>query len=75
MFSEYIRTSGHNRAAWADRLGISRPYLSDILNGNKVPSLELAARIERATDGAVMAASWVPTPTPGAPCAQPDEAA
>ncbi len=60
MFSEFIRTSGQSRTTWADRLGVSRSYLSDILNGNKTPSLDLAVRIERLTDGAVPARSWVP---------------
>lgn len=71
MFSEYILTSGQNRAAWADKLGVSRSYLSDILNGNKTPSLELAVKIERATGGVILAASWIPDPSPS----QPDEAA
>ena len=66
MFSEFIRTSGQNRAAWADRLSISRSYLSDILNGNKIPSLELATKIERATAGAVMASSWIAMPVSSA---------
>lgn len=59
MFAEFIRESGANRAEWAKRLGISRSYLSDILNGHKTPSLELAAQIEELTSGKVMAAQWV----------------
>lgn len=62
MFSEFISTSGQNRASWADKLGISRSYLSDLLNGHKTPSLELAVAIERATGGHVPANSWVPEP-------------
>lgn len=62
MFSEFIRNSGQNRSAWADRLEVSRSYLSDLLNGHKTPSLELAARIERTTGGAVPASSWIPDP-------------
>lgn len=64
MFSEFIETSGHTRSAWADRLGISRSYLSDLLNGNKTPSLELAVQIERATGGAVLATSWIAADQP-----------
>lgn len=65
MFADFIRTSGLTRSQWADRLNISRSYLSDILNGNKRPSLELAVAIERETDGQVTAVSWVPQlPTP-----------
>lgn len=62
MFSEFIQSSGQNRATWADRLGVSRSYLSDLLNGNKTPSLELATKIERATGGVVPASSWIPDP-------------
>jgi transcriptional regulator with XRE-family HTH domain len=75
MFSEYIRTSGQNRATWADRLGVSRSYLSDLLNGNKTPSLELAVQIERVTQGAVPAACWIPPAPTEAPLSPPDEAA
>lgn len=64
MFTEFIKSSGLNRAAWADRLGVSRSYLSDLLNGNKTPSLDLAVQIERATNGAVAASSWIPESTP-----------
>jgi DNA-binding transcriptional regulator YdaS (Cro superfamily) len=60
MLTQYIKNSGRSRTAWAADLGISKSYLSDILNGNKFPSLELAVRIQRATQGAVMAADWFP---------------
>ena len=64
-FANYILDSGQNRAAWADRLGVSRGFLSDLLNGKRRPGLDLAARIERETGGAVKAVSWVAeTPTP-----------
>lgn len=59
MLIEYLKTSGTSRATFADAAGISMPYLSDLLNGKKVPSLRLAAKIERLTDGAVLATSWV----------------
>ncbi|MGJ8561705.1 MAG: helix-turn-helix domain-containing protein [Litorimonas sp.] len=62
MFAEYISTSGKNRSAWAEALGISRSYLSEILNGNRRPSLELAVSIERKTCGAVSAVSWIEGP-------------
>ena len=46
---------GRQRAA-AVRLGISEPYLSQILRGN-TPSLRVAAAIER--EYGIPAASWV----------------
>lgn len=64
MLVKYIQISGETRTAWAKRLGVSKSYLSDILNGNRQPGLNLAARIERETDGAVPATSWVPMPNP-----------
>jgi transcriptional regulator with XRE-family HTH domain len=62
MFTDFITRSGKSRSHWAERLGVSRSYLSDLLNGNRTPSLELAARIERMTGGEVPAVSWVPAP-------------
>lgn len=59
MFAEYVKASGKRFFEWADLLGISRGHLSQIMNGNKTPSLELAVRIERLTEGAVPVASWV----------------
>lgn len=60
MFAAFILKSGKTRAAWAKQLGVSRSYLSDVLNGKSRPSLELASMIERETDGVVVASSWIP---------------
>ena len=59
MLRSHIKSSGDTREVWAARLGISRSYLSLLESGTKMPSLTLAVRIERATGGAVPAASWV----------------
>ena len=60
MFGNFITQSGQTRAMWAERLGVSRSYLSDVVNGNRRPSLDLAVRIARLTGGAVPVESWVP---------------
>lgn len=62
----YLSTTGTKQTQLAEVLGVSRSYLSQLVGGTKSPSLELAVRIERATDGAVPVASWVPDipPTP-----------
>lgn len=60
MLKQAIKDSGESRAHWAEKLGISKPYLSDLLNGKKQPSLEMAVKIERETGGAVPATSWIP---------------
>jgi DNA-binding transcriptional regulator YdaS (Cro superfamily) len=60
MFADHIIRSGKSRAAWAAELGISKSYLSHLANGDRQPSLEIAAKIERLTNGAIPAASWIP---------------
>lgn len=59
MFADYIATSGLTQTAWAARIGVSKSYLSHLIRGNRMPSLQTAVRIERETGGAVPAASWV----------------
>jgi plasmid maintenance system antidote protein VapI len=44
--------------AWADDFGISRPYLYDLVNGTRLPSIEVAVRIERGTGGTVPVVTW-----------------
>lgn len=45
----YLRQTKTTQLALAKRLGISQPYLNQILNGRRTPSLELAVDIERET--------------------------
>ena len=59
---ETILRSGETQAEWARRLDVSRGYLHGIINGTKRPSLDLALRIERLTDGAVPVQSWADVP-------------
>ena len=62
-FAKYLADCGPaapSRRALAGRLGISRSHLSEIVTGAKRPSLELATRIERLTDGAVPVNQWIP---------------
>lgn len=42
----------------AEDLGVSRPYLYDLLSNKRQPSLAVALRIEAATCGAVRVSSW-----------------
>ena len=46
-------------AQFARDLAISESYLSEILSGRKSPSLGLAARLSRATSGAVPIEAFV----------------
>ena len=58
--AEFVEASKETQAALAAKLRISRAYMSDLVNENRRPGLELAVRIERITEGKVPAGSWVP---------------
>lgn len=58
-FKTYLEGRGEKQNDFAKRIGISAAYLSQILSGDRTPSLELAVAIEDATCGAVTARSWV----------------
>lgn len=53
---ERIETKGE----FAKRIGVSQPYLSNLLAGRSYPSLALAFDIEAATDGRVPVSAWAP---------------
>ena len=55
--SEYL--ADKRKGDFAKSVKISAQYLSQILSGDRVPSLTVAARIERATNGQVLATSFV----------------
>lgn len=58
MITDWLKENTVSRAALAELLGVSRGYMSDLANGNKKPSLEIAMRIHLATGGAVTLESW-----------------
>jgi transcriptional regulator with XRE-family HTH domain len=73
MLRQFIRNSGLTQTQWAERFGVTSSYLSVLLQGGRKPSLQLAVRIERETDGAVPATSWVaPCAAPAAPVRTPE---
>jgi DNA-binding transcriptional regulator YdaS (Cro superfamily) len=53
---------GSDRAKVAKRLGIGRTYLDRLCRGERRPSLELAAEIERLSSGEVTAADLAKLP-------------
>ena len=56
LLNEWL--ASQRRTDFAEHLGISLPYLSQLAHGHRVPSLPLAIRIERATGGAVPCRAW-----------------
>jgi DNA-binding XRE family transcriptional regulator len=64
---EHLATTGTRQSDLAEKVGVSRPYMSQLVGGTKMPGLELAIKIEAATDGAVTVRSWLKSqrrPTP-----------
>lgn len=59
----YLVSSGTRQSALAARLEITRGYMSELVAGQKLPSLVLAFRIERETAGMVPAIAWLGEPT------------
>lgn len=57
--SEHIkRHPGKNMSEWAVSLGVSRPYLYQLVDGSRYPSLPVAMRIAKATNDAVPVTAW-----------------
>lgn len=54
----YLATTGTSQRAFAEKVGISPSFLSEILNGPKEPGLDTAQKIEAATGGAVKPNAW-----------------
>ena len=59
MLHHFITQNGTTQAKLAEAIGVSRGYMSELVGGTKTPSLETAFAIERATNGAVPAYSWI----------------
>jgi DNA-binding XRE family transcriptional regulator len=57
--SHYAKETGLSQRELARRLGVDPSIVSRLLNGQMRPGLELAVRIQRLTDGRVVASSWV----------------
>lgn len=58
----YLETANITQSDIARAVGIDRSVMSRIVNGTVTPSLRVAVAIERETNGAVPAASWVSPP-------------
>lgn len=51
-----------SKRAFAVKIGVSRVYVSQILNAHRIPSLKLQRVIALQTAGAVPMASWINEP-------------
>ena len=57
--AEYLSKRRMTQTEFAALVGINSANISKLCNKRFTPSLDLAVRIEIATEGAVKAASWV----------------
>lgn len=57
--TSYLKAAGQTQAQFAAAVGIDQATVSKLCRGKLVPSLPLAAAIERATGGRVAMASWL----------------
>lgn len=58
ILKSYLDTADVKQAEFAALVGVTVPTISKLANGLMRPSLVLALRIERATDGKVPVESW-----------------
>lgn len=66
IITEHRKRAGLTQSAFAERVGVSQSFLSEIEAGTKRPGLRVAIAIARETGGAVPVeawASWVPSAT------------
>lgn len=56
---QYLEAQRINRSGFARRIGISAPYLTQIMQRQRTPSLALALKIATVTRGAVPVESWL----------------
>lgn len=55
----YLKASGRTQSEFAQTVGASTGYLSELVAGLKTPGLALAVAIERETGGVVPVESWI----------------
>lgn len=58
-FKEYVSRFKPNRKHLCSEVGISLQLLRYLLEGKSIPSVGVAHRIERATNGAITLDSWI----------------
>lgn len=56
--SDYIEEHGLTHAEMAERIDVTREYVTMLLSGSRVPGRNVAIRIERETKGKVPVNSW-----------------
>ena len=58
QLSRYLAENGIKQAKFAERLGVSDAYMSQIVNGKRRPSFDLMCRIATVSDQSVPLEAW-----------------
>lgn len=74
LFRQWREERKVKQSEMAAKLGVSQSYLSQVETGARRSNLELALAIERVTEGAIPAASWVQPEQPPTEAALPPSA-
>ena len=59
FLTEYMSSNGISAAHLASQVGVTRQYIWALAKGTSLPRVDVAIRIEDATNGAVPVRSWV----------------
>lgn len=59
IFSAWIDAEGHTRAGVASSLKVTRGYVDKLARGEAMPSLAVAAAIEKLSKGRVTPSDWI----------------
>lgn len=60
--ADWLRQNGRTTTWLAEQVGRDRSFISRVKNGGALPSVEVAADIQRLTDGEVTAVDYFPLP-------------
>jgi len=58
-FRNYLKSTEQTLRSFAERIGISQSYLSELSDGKKTPSLQVAHDISVATGGVIGVTYWL----------------
>lgn len=58
--AEFLKRNGETATAFAERAGISQPYVSRLVNRERFPRHDIIELIRQATDGKVTADDLMP---------------
>lgn len=59
IFASFLKRSGLSHRDFAKKVQVDPSIISRLTTGKMTPSLKLAAKIERTTQGEIRATSWI----------------